>query len=73
MKSIFPSLSEQMKAGRITGRQIADILHIDYRTVVNKMNGRTAITFDEAVAIRNYVQPGGDLETLFQRAGKDEK
>lgn len=62
-----------MKERKITGRQLADVLGIEHRSVTNKMNGTTPITFDEAIAIRDFVQPGGDLETLFQRDGNGGK
>lgn len=59
-----------MKAAGIQQGTLAAILGITPRSLRNKLAGKTPMTLDEAIAIRDSVAPGRDLEALFQKEGK---
>lgn len=67
---IYPEVLAAMKAVSITQEALAEILGFTPRTLRNKLTGRTPLSLDEAIAIRNNIAPGIDLETLFRREGK---
>jgi len=46
---------------------IADLLHVRYQTVSDKINGNSSFKFQEAVEIKRKFFPEFDLEFLFQQ------
>lgn len=46
---------------------IADLLHVRYQTVSDKINGNSSFKFQEAVEIKQKFFPEFDLEFLFQQ------
>lgn len=48
---------------------MADFLGVDYRTIREKIDGKSDFKFGEAMAIRNRFFPEYDAEFLFSDAG----
>ena len=66
---IYPKVISAMKATGIRQEKLAENLGITPRSMRNKLTGKTPLTLDEAIAIRDSVAPGRDLEALFRKAG----
>lgn len=65
---IYSEVTEAMKAAGIRQEKLAAILGITPRSLRNKLTDRTPLTLDEAIAIRDSVAPGRDLEALFRKS-----
>lgn len=59
------TLKKVMNDKNITVSELADNLGMSVRALNNRLNGKTRLTFFDAVKIGNYVEPGSDLFWLF--------
>ena len=57
------------KKENVTLVDMADFLGVDYRTIREKIDGKSDFKFGEAMAIRNRFFPEYDAEFLFSDAG----
>lgn len=60
------NLRGEMARKGIKGKDLADLLDVRLPTIYDKMNGKYAFTFDEALKVKNHFFPEVDLEYLFQ-------
>lgn len=51
-------------------KKLASELGMSDKTLRNKLNGITDFTWNEALAIRNLINPGMDIEKLFEKTEK---
>ena len=51
-------------------KKLASELGMSVKTLRNKINGVTDFTWPEALAIRNKIRPGMDIEMLFEKVEK---
>lgn len=68
----YKNLDNLMKKQKVTKRAIADDFKWRYATVVDKLNGRSKLLYDEALAIKNKFFPTYDLEFVFQTQDADD-
>lgn len=61
----YRNLEAEMKRINIKRRDLANILHIRYATVSDKLNGKSSFTFDETFIIKKEFFPKLSLEYLF--------
>lgn len=59
-------ISELAKRG-IQKTEVAKLLGIHWNSVMNKMNGKTAFSVDEAIKIHDAYFPDWKIEELFRR------
>lgn len=59
------NLIAEMARYGVTNLDLKKLLNCSDRTVVNKLSGETALSFDEAVKIRDAYFSGYRLEYLF--------
>lgn len=59
-------IGEMTKRG-IQKTEVAKLLGIHWNSVMNKMNGKTVFSVDEAVKIRDAFFPDWDVGELFRR------
>lgn len=50
----------------ISKKRLADEIHMNYKTLLAKMSGKTKFTLDEAVLIKKYLDEPIPIEELFQ-------
>lgn len=50
----------------ISKRQLAEGIHMSYRTIISKMSGKSKFTLDEAILIREFLQEETPVEELFE-------
>lgn len=64
---MYEVLIEAMKEKNITKKQIAEDLAMRYPTIVDKLNGKAPLKFDEALEIKNRYFPEKSIELLFRK------
>lgn len=60
------NLRGEMARHGIKGKDLADLLGVRLSTIYDKINGKYAFTFDEALEIKNHFFPEVNLEYLFR-------
>lgn len=63
---MYRNLEAEMARNNITKLALAKKLQMRYPTLVDKLNGKYRLYFDEAVRIRQIVCPDADLDYLFE-------
>lgn len=64
--------TEMMKMG-ITIEEIASKLGLTRGTIFNKIEGKTPLTYDEAMAIKDQFFPYADLQWLFKKINRNKE
>lgn len=65
------NLNEIRKQKGVSLTDIADVLHVKYQTVADKINGKYDFKFREAVKIQEIFFPEYQLKFLFDPRNKD--
>lgn len=63
--TVFLQVLAKMKAAHVSQETLAAKLRITPRSLRNKLKGKTPLTLDEAIAIRDSLSPGSGLEQFF--------
>ena len=63
----YPTLEQLMRTEGITRTGLAECLNVRYATVIDKLKGRSAFSYDEAEKIKNKYFPEKSLEEIFSR------
>lgn len=63
---MFRNLEAEMARKGINKLTLAKKLGMRYPTLVDKLNGKYRLYFDEAIRIRKEICPGMDLDYLFE-------
>lgn len=63
---MYKNLEAEMARNGITKVALAKKLNMRYPTLVDKLNGKYRLYFDEALRIRQEVSPEKDLDYLFK-------
>lgn len=64
---IYPEVARVMTGKNINTPTLANLSGIQYPTLRRKLVGEVEMLLDEAILIRNALQPGMCLEELFSR------
>lgn len=64
---MYEELEMRIAHRGISKKKLADDIHMNYRTLLAKMGGRSRFTLDEAVQIRTYLEEDVSIEELFGR------
>lgn len=64
---IYPLLEKAMKEKGIKRKDLAKLLKVRYATIIDKLKGRSAFTYDEALKIKDTFFHEYDIEELFCR------
>lgn len=73
MKSIgiYNNLEDQLKLNNIKRLDLTEVLRLNPNGVTRKLSGKSKMTFDEAIVIRDYLQEktgrSFELEYLFRK------
>lgn len=67
----YPTLISEMSKRGIKKKELAEATGLCYRTVANRLSGKSDFTLPDAQAIRNRFFPGMDYDVLFARADQD--
>lgn len=65
--TVFLQVLAKMKAAHVSQEALAAKLRITPRSLRNKLQGKTPLTLDEAIAIRDSLSPEQELEVLFRK------
>ena len=65
MKTIYPILTQEIKSGRISVKNIADLIGSNEETVIDKLHGAEEFTINEAMNINVELLPQFSFEQLF--------
>ena len=63
---MYKELEMRVAHKGISKKKLADDLHMNYRTLLAKMEGKSKFTLDEAVLIRAYLDEDTSVEELFK-------
>lgn len=69
MRGVQKNIEKIRKKENVTLVDMADFLGVDYRTIREKIDGKSDFKFGEAMAIRNRFFPEYDAEFLFSDVG----
>ena len=61
----YKNLEAEMVRKDITRSDLAELLQVRYATVVDKLNGKSPLSYDEALKIKKTYFPRMNLENLF--------
>lgn len=64
---IYPNLAGEIAKKGITKKSMAEQLGMQYKAFTNRMYGKTPLTFDDAVKIKNMFFPESSIEFLFEK------
>jgi predicted transcriptional regulator len=64
---MYPNLEAEIARYKISKEEIAESIGINYKTFINKLNGKYPIKLHEAEKIRNEFFPDLDLDYLFAK------
>lgn len=64
---IYPNLAGEIAKKGITKKAMAAQLGMHYKTFTNRMYGKTPLTFDDAIRIKNMFFPDSSVEFLFEK------
>ena len=64
---MFPNLRAELARRNMSIPQFAELTGIKTSTLYDKMNGRTAFTLDEAILIRDILDPAMSIDDLFRK------
>ena len=67
---MYPNLEAELARRGMTKLKLAKQLNMRYPTLIDKLNGKRRMYFDDAIRIRNVVCPEADLDYLFERKGQ---
>lgn len=62
---MFPNLEAEMARRKISRQQLAKVLECTPTTLSLKLNGKSIITLDECITIRDYIDKGLSIDYLF--------
>ncbi len=62
---IYKNLEAEMVRKDITRSDLAELLQVRYATIIDKLNGKSSLSFDEALKIKKTYFPKMNLESLF--------
>lgn len=65
---MFPNLRAEMGRKNVDLTTLAEVLGITLQTVSRKFNGKSEWTYNEAIAIKNYLDVDMSVEELFSKA-----
>ncbi|HWO95228.1 MAG TPA: hypothetical protein VNM45_02520 [Bacillus sp. (in: firmicutes)] len=63
---MYKNLEAELARNRITKLALAKELNMRYPTLIDKLNGKYRLYFDEALRIREVVCPKANLDYLFK-------
>lgn len=66
----YKNLRAEMARERVTGKKIARVIDVRLEAVYKKLNGKSPMMYEEALAIRNDLFPHLTLEYLFEQEGE---
>lgn len=69
---MYKNLEAELTRKGITKLALARKLNMRYPTLVDKLNGKYRLYFDEALRIREVVCPNADLDFLFNVDTKEQ-
>lgn len=67
---MYPNLDAEMARTKTTKSDIAKLLKVRYATVLDKLNGKSRFSVDEALLIKRTFFPNVKFEYLFERANE---
>jgi DNA-binding XRE family transcriptional regulator len=67
VNNMFPNLDAEMARMGVTKKDLSQLLGVRYATLIDKTNGKSRFTLDEALEIRNSLFPGCTVEYLFRK------
>ncbi len=70
MKVVYPELAAEIAKRGIRKKDIAKCVEISDRALSNKLQGRSAFTWNEVNKICDTFFPGAEMATLFKREGE---
>lgn len=66
---MFPNLEAEMARRKFRKGDLQRVLGVRYATIVDKTNGKTKFTLDEAFEIKRVLFPECPIEYLFSKEG----
>lgn len=63
---MYRVLESKITFKRISKKQLADDIHMNYNTLLSKMSGKSKFTLDEAILIKEYLNESIPVEELFE-------
>jgi DNA-binding XRE family transcriptional regulator len=63
---MFRNLEAEMARKGLKKKHLADFLKVRYATILDKLNGKYAFSYNEALAIKKHFFPDFNLEELFE-------
>lgn len=73
MRGIYNNLRSEMTRRGITVDEIASALCVHRNSVINKINGKTPFSVEEAFLLRDTKFPGMEVGYLFRKFPTEEK
>lgn len=67
---MYPNLEAELARRGMTKLKLAKLLNMRYPTLIDKLNGKSRMYFDDAIRIRSVVCPEADLDYLFEKKGQ---
>ena len=62
---MYRELEARIAGKSIRMKKLAADIHMNYKTFLTKMAGKSKFTLDEAVSIKEYLQEDMSIEELF--------
>lgn len=62
---MYPNLNAELARRTISRRSLAEKIKMPYSTLMDKINGRSQFTLDEATSIRMCIDPELSIDELF--------
>lgn len=62
---MYKLLESRLAYKGISKRQLAEGIHMSYKTILAKMSGKSKFTLDEALLIKEYLKEELPVEKLF--------
>ncbi|MDO4831269.1 MAG: hypothetical protein Q4A46_07315 [Clostridia bacterium] len=66
MKTIYPTFTKVLNSGEVSIDDVARILNADRKTVMQKLQGISEFTINEAMTINRRLLPNVAFEELFK-------
>ena len=62
---MYKLLESRLVYKGISKKQLAEGIHMSYKTILSKMSGKSKFTLDEAILIKEYLNEELSVEKLF--------
>lgn len=62
---MYKLLESRLVYKGISKKQLAEGIHMSYKTILAKMSGKSKFTLDEAILIKEYLREELPVEKLF--------